>query len=307
MSLFGSLWSGVKKIGSGIWNAFTGDGSSNAWSGLMGLGSSALNYASSSKGIKEQYKYNTALQKQAQQWSTGMASTAHQLEVNDMRKAGLNPILSATGGSGASAPGATGGSVGLPDYDLSSGISTALAYRENRSLLRQRNYQNDLINAQTGTEMERQNTQAEQTDLLHKQQSLIDTQMEDIRNQIENRNTSTAAMLGRYATMNRTDLMNAITNATVGSATAKYTNERSRGYSYSGPFGISYSGDSINKIFKDATSGAAPVVKKVAKNAVKGVQQTSKKVNSYKPKVKFNYTSPTKSFVKGVKKFTNMR
>lgn len=33
-----------------------------------------------------------------------MSSSAHQREVNDLRKAGINPILTATGGSGASTP-----------------------------------------------------------------------------------------------------------------------------------------------------------------------------------------------------------
>ena len=37
-------------------------------------------------------------------WQTEMANTAHQREVDDLRAAGLNPILSATGGNGADVP-----------------------------------------------------------------------------------------------------------------------------------------------------------------------------------------------------------
>lgn len=96
-----------------------------------------LNYASAYRARRE---------------SQEMAKHAHQYEVADLRAAGLNPILSATGGKGSQMPAATHGSsntnLGL--------FEKLMAHKMQQQQFKQMDLQNQKINEEVNTEREQQ-------------------------------------------------------------------------------------------------------------------------------------------------------
>lgn len=95
--------------------------------GLFGLTAGGLSFAGTAIENKKQRKWASAEAQKARDWAEQMSNTAHQREVEDLREAGLNPILSVTGGNGATTPTAataSGVSTGSP---LSEGLSKAIS------------------------------------------------------------------------------------------------------------------------------------------------------------------------------------
>ena len=79
---------------------------------FSGVGGLLNDLTGSSSAASLSHKYSAALAAQNAAYQKEFAQNAHQWEVEDLKKAGLNPVLSA-GGSGASASGGGGGTIGV--------------------------------------------------------------------------------------------------------------------------------------------------------------------------------------------------
>lgn len=139
--------------------------------GAMDLVNGGLSLWGQSKAARRQWaQQKAALQNQ------------HQWEVADLRKAGLNPMLSVNAGAG----GASGGNAAFPQIDLGRNIS--------------RSYQNDLMKAQMTSAQEQINTQKELQNMYAKQgyqaltQGHVNQKMEDLISQ----NSAAAGMQNQF-------------------------------------------------------------------------------------------------------------
>ena len=76
---------------------------------------------------RETNTFNAAEANKNREWQERMSSSARQREVEDLKKAGLNPLLAA-GGSGASSPGGSSasGTAATMENPMKAGLSTAL-------------------------------------------------------------------------------------------------------------------------------------------------------------------------------------
>ena len=86
------------------WLTKLSHGAGTALGGLFGLGSGIATNVASARQAEKQMDFQRDQARINRAFQERMSSSAHQRQIADMKKAGLNPILSATGGKGASSP-----------------------------------------------------------------------------------------------------------------------------------------------------------------------------------------------------------
>jgi len=141
---------------------------------LIGSAVSAFSARSANKAREAEARRNREFQER-------MSSTAHQREVKDLRLAGLNPILSATGGRGAASP---GGAMAPVESLLPNASASALAARRQIQELKNMEAQVGLIDAQTSVQRNIERIGAPAAGFADWTKSIIDFMNNDARGMV---------------------------------------------------------------------------------------------------------------------------
>lgn len=130
--------------------------------------------------------FNAEQAKLNREWQEKMSNSAHQREVADLRLAGLNPILSGTGGMGSHTPSGSSASgvAAQVENPVGNAAASALAAAQIDAVLadiKVKEAQAENIEAQTTTELNRPENIAAETDLKKRQSTTESHRPEQVK------------------------------------------------------------------------------------------------------------------------------
>lgn len=149
-----------------MWDAILG--------GALNLFGAQQANRSNKKMAREQMKFQQASSREQMQFQERMSNTAYQRSMEDMRAAGLNPILAYNQGGASSPPGAASGGASAQMVNEASGaVSTALEAKRLKFEIENMKKQNILLEDQALANRAAAHKSAAETDLTRDSQQLV--------------------------------------------------------------------------------------------------------------------------------------